>query len=275
MKTISFQGEKGAFSDEAAHCYYSKPIITVPCAEFETVFEKVSNKECTAGIVPIENSLTGSIHANIDLLLRYKLYIKGEIIFRIQHHLLDLYNKPVLSLKKILSHPQALMQCSNFLKSLKNIEIIPTHDTAGAAKLIKYYNYKGYAAIASKQAAKVYRLKRIKKNIENHDKNYTRFIILTRESIQEQKTGKTSVVLSLPDKPGSLYKCLGVFKERGINLIKIESRPVIGSPWRYYFYIDFENTNHKNSMDQIFNELRSFSLFFRLLGTYPKGKIIE
>ena len=276
MKIIGFQGEKGAFSDEAANLYYSNSIKTVPCPDFETVFEKVSIRECDEGIVPIENSLTGSIHKNIDLLLNYSLSIQGEIIIRIQHHLLSLQDIPITSLKKILSHPQALDQCSHFLQSIKDVEIVPYHDTAGAAKLIKNNNHGDFAAIAGKQAAKEYKLKIIKSNIENYKQNYTRFIILTRDPFMEQKTGKISVVLSLSDKPGSLYKCLGIFKEAEINLIKIESRPVIGYPWRYYFYIDFENTNPDSFViEPLLQELQNHSLFFRLLGIYPKGRIIE
>ncbi|MFO7891809.1 MAG: prephenate dehydratase [bacterium] len=275
MKTITFQGEKGAFSDEAAHCYYCEPIKTIPCREFETVFEKVNNRECDEGIVPIENSLTGSIHTNIDSLLNYKLYITGEIIVRIQHHLLSLNNSPLSGLRKILSHPQALKQCSSFLKYLKNVEIVAAHDTAGAAKYILSNNCENYAAIAGKLAAKEYGLKIIKKNIENHDQNYTRFVILEKDTIQDKKCRKISIVLSLPDKPGSLYTCLGIFKKANINLIKIESRPVIGYPWKYYFYIDFENTNPESIMESILKELKSESLFFRLLGIYPKGRIIE
>lgn len=274
MKSVAFQGENGAFSDEAAHYYYCKAIDTIPCREFDSVFENVDNEECDEGIVPVENSLTGSIHTNIDLLLHYKLYITGEIVVRIQHHLLSLGNISISNIRKVLSHPQALKQCSFFLKSLQNVEIGTTYDTAGAAKYIKYCNCKNYAAIAGKQAAKEYGLKIIKKNIENHTTNYTRFVVLGRKILHDKKDGKISIVMSLPDKPGSLYKCLGIFNKRKINLVNIESRPVIGYPWKYYFYIDFINSN-PDLLQQVLEELNRLSLFFRLLGIYPTGRTIN
>lgn len=207
-------------------------------------------------------------------MLHNKLYIKGEIVVRIQHHLLSLKNLSISNVRKVFSHPQALKQCSFFLKSLPDIEIVTAYDTAGAAKYIKYNNCEGFTAITGKQVAREYGLTMIRKNIENNDTNYTRFVVLGNEIIHNKMDDKTSIVLSLPDKPESLYECLGVFNKKNINLIKVESRQVIGFPWNYYFYIDFVNSNH-DALQQVLEESKTLSHYFRLLGIYPTGRTIN
>jgi prephenate dehydratase len=273
MKRIAFQGEKGAFSEDAAYKYWKNNITPVPKKAFKDVFESVHTKECDYGIIPIENSLTGSIHQNIDLLLEYDLFVTGEIILRIQHNLLALKGVQFSDINKILSHPQAIEQCSSFLNNLKNVDIISMYDTAGSARFIVEKQKNDSAAIASVRACKDYNLHILKKSIENNDQNYTRFLIISLKSIDPESKSKTSIVFSTKDIPGALFKSLSVFALRDINLLKIESRPLRKGPWRYWFYLDFEGSIKEDSIDNAINHLQEITSFLKVLGSYPIGKI--
>ncbi len=273
--TVAFQGERGAFSEQAGLVFFGDKMKPVPLWTFEEVFKSVKKGNVDFGVIPIENSLYGSIHQNYDLLQKYNVYIVGEVKLRIKHYLLANYGVKLSDVRKIYSHPQALAQCENFLRELKNVEIIPVYDTAGSAKMIKENKILDAAAIAGKQASRYYGLKILKSGIENHQKNFTRFLILSRERILARKNPKTSIIFNTKNVPGVLFTALGVFARRRINLLKIESRPIIGQPWHYMFYLDFEGSVEDEICSEAIKELRKITQYYKFLGTYEKGREIE
>ncbi|MCJ7812796.1 prephenate dehydratase [bacterium] len=275
MERVAFQGEKGAYSEDAAYHYFGNQIRCVPKDTFKNVFHAVLSSECEYGIIPIENTTTGSIHHNVDLLLEFNLSIVGEVILRIQHNLLALKKIRLKDIQKVYSHPQALEQCSHFLNSLKNIEIIPMYDTAGSARYIAEEKSTIGAAIASHRAGAVYNLHVIKKDIENNHQNYTRFLIISRTLNNPKQGGKTSIVFSTKNIPGALFKSLSVFALRDINLLKIESRPLRKGPWEYWFYLDFEGSIEEKACRNAINHLKEITDFLKILGSYPNGKVFE
>ncbi len=272
---VAFQGERGAFSEQAGYEFFGDKMVPVPFRSFEEVFKSVKRGEVDYGVIPIENSLYGSIHQNYDLLQRYNIYIVGEVKLRIKHYLLANYGVKMSDVRKIYSHPQALAQCESFLKKLKGVEIIPTYDTAGSAKMIKEKGILDGAAIAGKQASKYYGLKVLRSGIENHEKNFTRFLILSRRKIIARKNPKTSIIFTTKNIPGALFSALGVFAYRYINLLKIESRPIIGQPWRYMFYLDFEGSIEDELCADAIKELKRMTQYYKFLGTYEKGREVE
>lgn len=273
--TVAFQGERGAFSEQAGLAFFGSKMKPLPLRSFEEVFKSVGRGSTDFGVIPIENSLYGSIYQNYDLLQRYNVYIVGEVKLRIRHYLLANYGVKLSDVKRIYSHPQALAQCENFLKKLKGVEIIPVYDTAGSAKMIKREKILDGAAIAGKQAGKYYGLKILKSGIENHEKNFTRFLILSRKKVIARKNPKTSIIFTTKNIPGALFSVLGVFAHRQINLLKIESRPIIGQPWRYMFYLDFEGSIEDMVCAEAIKELRKIVQYYKFLGTYEKGREIK
>jgi len=206
---------------------------------------------------------------------RYDLNIAGEIYLRIVHCLMVLEGAKIVEINKVYSHPQALEQCAQYLDSWKEIEIIPTYDTAGSAKILVEKNIRNGAAIASEQAAKDFGLQILKKGIESNHQNYTRFLLLKKENDILEKGGKTSIVFSFKDIPGALFKSLSVFALRDINLLKIESRPLHGSPWKYFFYLDFAGSIKEEAGRNAVNHLKEITTFLKVLGTYSKGREVE
>jgi prephenate dehydratase len=275
MPKVAFQGERGAFSEDAAIRFWRSRVSPVPHRSFRDVFDAVWKGRCDAGIIPIENAQTGSIHQNVDLLLEYRLSVTGEIILRIRHCLLALPGVGMRDVRRVLSHPQALEQCSGFLSSKKGITPVPTHDTAGSAKIISEERVKDSAAIASARAGQDYGLAVLKRGIENHEQNYTRFLVISRKSVSPTRGAKTSVVFSLKDIPGGLYRALSVFALRDINLLKIESRPMRKGPWKYWFYLDFEGTMLDSHCSRAIDHLSEITTYLKVLGSYPAGRIIE
>lgn len=268
-KKVFFQGEHGAFSEEAAFTYFGKSIKTVPCKAFEDVFQAVRKNDSTFGIIPIENSLAGSLHINYDLLLTYKLKIIGEIFTRISHQLLGLRKTNIQNIKRIYSHPMALQQCQTFLRSLPSVEVIESYDTAGSVMILKDTGSREVAAIASKSAAKIYGVNILQKNIEDYKQNYTRFLILSKKQrTVVEDFAKTSIVFSLRNEPGVLFKSLSGFALRGIDLTKIESRPVREKPFEYYFYLDFIGSTKELGIKNALNSLREITDDIRILGSY-------
>ncbi len=271
---VAFQGERGAFSEQAGLAFFGGKMISVPLYSFEEVFKSIKKGEVDYGVIPIENSLYGSIHQNYDLLQKYNVYIVGEVKLRIRHYLLANYGVKLKDVKKIYSHPQAIAQCENFLRRLRGVEIIPVYDTAGSAKMIKEQNILDGAAIAGKQAGRFYGLKILKAGIENHAKNFTRFLILSREKIFARKNPKTSIIFTTRNVPGALFSALEVFARRRINLLKIESRPIVGQPWNYMFYLDFEGSVEEKVCAEAIKELKKMTRYYKFLGTYEKGREI-
>lgn len=275
---VAFQGEPGAYSELAAFEYFDQDISTLPCETFEDVFAAVEDgKEgVNYGLLPIENSLAGSIHRNYDLMLRHNLQIVGEYHLRVSHCLMALPGVKMQDLLRVHSHPQALAQCEANL-SLLGINRVAESDTAGSARLLRERGDKKAAALASQRAADVYELNILAENMEDNPLNYTRFLALAREPDNNNRQGdgeyKTSIVFNLHNKPGVLFKALSVFALRDIDLTKIESRPIPGQLWEYMFYIDFAGNSSTQVCSNALDNLGEFAPFLRLLGSYPRHNL--
>lgn len=270
---VAFQGAKGAYSELAATQYFAKRVETMPVPDFADVFRMVAKGKAEFGIVPVENSLTGSIHQNFDLLLKHKLWISGEIKLRISHSLLAAPGATLSKIKRVYSHPQALWQCQRFLKSLSRVEAIPYFDTAGSARYVSAMGASDCAAIAGKSAAAHYGLKVLKEGIEDNKENYTRFLVLSPrpERSKSKLRDKTSIVFALRDIPGALYRCLEVFARADIQIFKVESRPIPGRPWEYMFYVDFGEDLFNPKSQKALKDLKTVSKRLKTLGTYVKA----
>lgn len=275
MRTkVSYQGERGAFSEQAAREYFGKDCLAVARESFYDIFTDVAGRSSNYGIVPIENSLNGSVHQNFDLLGKFHIFIVGEIKLRVTMNLLALPGTSLKDLRAVYSHPQALGQCDKFLRRLKGVSIRPFYDTAGAAKMIAEELRRDAAAVASSQAASDYGLKILKGGIESDHRNFTRFLIVGRRPHRPKRHPKTSVIFSTKNIPGALFKCLSVFALRNINLLKIESRPIIGSPWEYLFYVDIEGDAREKECVNALNHLKELTSYFKNLGSYEAGRIV-
>jgi len=269
MAKVAFQGERGAFSEDAVITFFGDAEL-FPSRYISDVFEAVLKDDVDFGVVPVENSQAGSINDTYDLLLNYPLNIFGEIHLRISHCLMALPGESLDGIKVIYSHPQALAQCEEFLRKLK-AEIIPTYDTAGSAKKIKEAGLKGCAAVASKRAAQIYGLEILAEKIETNVNNYTRFFVISKKKAEYTSKSKTSLVFSTKNIPGALYACLGAFATRDINLTKLESRPSKDKPWEYVFYVDFEGHIDDRVCREALMKLKDKINFMRILGSYPRA----
>lgn len=272
MKSLVFyQGEPGSFSEEAAQVYFRASASLRPCAQFRDVFRLVSSSRHHSGIVPIENTVFGSIHETYDLLLKHPVSVVGELSLRIRLNLLALPGTRLRDVRRIYSQPQALGQCEDFLRRMEGVEVHAFHDTAAAARMIREEKLRGAAAIAGTRAGRRYRLSVLKQGIETNRRNFTRFIVISRSKVIPVKHPKTSLVFATRDTPGALFKALAVFAMRDLNLLKIESRPLIGRPWEYLFYLDVEGSPDDLPLKQALNHLRELSIFIKVLGTYERS----
>ncbi|MFC1979500.1 prephenate dehydratase [Chloroflexota bacterium] len=268
---IAFQGEIGAYSEEAAFQVFGSSIQLKPCESLDDVFKAVERDEVQFGIVPAENSLEGSISRVFDLLLDSSLKVSGEMELRVVHCLIGVPEARLDSIKRVYSHPQALGQCKTFLKHL-GCELIPTYDTAGSVKIIKEKGTADRGAIASARAAEIYGMKVLASEIEDNPNNFTRFFILSKHDSPPSGNDKTSIVFSLKHKPGALYESLRELASSNINLTKIESRPTRQKPWEYNFYLDFEGHREDKAFQEALKNLENTALFVKVLGSYPKAK---
>jgi len=272
---VAFQGEPGAYSELAAFEYFGREIKTIPCESFEDVFAAVSDGEdgTIYGLLPIENSLAGSIHRNYDLMLRHELHIVGEYHLRVSHCLLALPGGKIEDIQRVHSHPQALAQCEANLDRL-GIQVVAESDTAGSARILRERNDRQAAALASRRAAEVYDLEVLADHMEDNPANYTRFLALANNPLEidnpQDSDYKTSIVFSLHNQPGVLFKALSVFALRDIDLTKIESRPIPGQLWEYMFYIDFAGYAQDQAGAKAISNLKEFAPFLRTLGSYPR-----
>jgi len=269
--TVAFQGEVGAYSEEAAFQFFGTSIKIRPRETLEEVFKSVEEEGVQFGVVPVENSLEGSISRSYDLMLESSLHVCGEIELRVIHCLIAGPDASLDTLKTVYSHPQALAQCRNFLKHL-NAVLIPSYDTAGSVKMIKERGLTDSAAIAGARAAEVYGMKVIAREIEDNPNNFTRFFILARKDSPPSGNDKTSIVFSTKDRPGALHEVLGELSRRNINLSKLESRPTRQKPWQYNFYLDFEGHREDDAAREALKNVESLSIFLKVLGSYPKAK---
>ena len=271
---IAYQGEPGAYS-EAAALRYTDDADLLACESFEQVFEAVDQGKATHGVLPVENSIGGSIHRNYDLLLEHDLPIVGEVQLVITHNLMALPGTTIDELTRIYSHPQALAQCERFLRALPHVAVEATYDTAGSAKLVKEKQLVGAGAIASERAAQVFGLEILKSEVQDFSDNITRFLVISRVADPDPLVDKTTVVFSLPNEPGALFKALSVFALRGIDLTKLESRPMQGRAWEYLFYVDLAASPDDVPCARALAHLAEFAPMLRVLGSYPSHKPAE
>lgn len=275
MIKAAIQGERGAFSEIAAKKYFDDNIEILPCYSFDKVFSSVKSGDAEYGVIPIENSLYGSIFETYDLLLTYDFKIQGEINLQINHHLIAAEQISLNEIKNVYSHPQALGQCSEFLKNL-DAKIIPAYDTAGSAKNLLNYDYQYSAVIASKEAAEIYNLKIIKSGIQNNEENFTRFLIINSEKFNKELTSpKTTIAFELKSIPGALFKALSVFALRDIDLVKIESRPIPQKPFQYRFYVDLIGNENDEAIKNSISHLEEISLSIKNFGSYQAGNTFK
>ncbi len=268
---VAFQGAHYAFSEIAAKRFFGDRVSVLPCRTFEDVFGTVEAEGASFGMIPIENSLTGSIHRNYDLLLEHSLTIVGEVFLRIEQQLIANPGVRLEDIRVIYSHPQALEQCRRFLTSLKDVEAVASYDTAGSVQMIHEKKMLHAAAIASRLAAQDYRMQILKEEIEDIPENFTRFLIVSKNAEPLGEPNKTSVVFSMKNIPGALFKSLSVFALRDIDLLKIESRPLRGKPWAYIFYLDFVGNMRQEHCRNAIRHLEEITSFLKVLGSYESG----
>lgn len=267
MKKISIQGHRGSFHDMVARDIFGSNSQILEKSSFEEVFEDVKSGKSDYGVVAIENSIAGSILENYDLLERYDLPIIGEYYLRIKHNLLALPGQSTSDIQEVHSHPMALKQCYPFLKKIQ-VKLVESEDTAASAREIKEKKLTGVAAIAGDLAARLYGLEVLAAGIETDKQNYTRFLVISKTKKRIKEANKSSIVVEVEHKPGSLAKVINCFAENNVNLTKIESRPIIGQPWEYRFYIDFELDAYGKKGTQVLDKVRSNSTHLKVLGSY-------
>jgi prephenate dehydratase len=275
--SIAFQGEPGAFSELAAKEYFGTSGNYQAMPEFPHVYDAVACGKATYGILPIENSLAGSIHQNYDLLMHGNLYIVGEIFLRVSHYLIANKGISRRMIRRVYSHPQALAQCKKYLARFPGLEQVPVSNTAGAVRKIRDEKLGDAAAIASMQAAIDYKMDILAEEIEDYHNNRTRFIILAKKPVRvrTKRKVKSSVVFATKNIPGALFKALSVFALRDIDLYKIESRPFGGRHFEYLFYLDFAgNISDEVSMNAV-NHLQEITTYYRFLGSYTVGDFVS
>ena len=266
---VAFQGERGAYSEEAIFSFFKSDVIVSPYQTLFDTFEAVQKKEVDFAVVPVENSLEGSINETYDLLLATDLKVQGEINLRIHHSLIARPEIKIEKIRTVYSHPQALAQCRKYIRDL-GVTPIATYDTAGSVKLIREQKSNGIAAIASARAASIYGMKVLKEGIEDNSTNYTRFFILSFGDVPPTGNDKTSIVFSAKHVPGALFAVLKEFTDKKINLTKIESRPTREKPWEYNFYLDFEGHREDEKCKEILLFLEKKCVLTKVLGSYPK-----
>ena len=269
---VAFLGQRGSYSEAAAVKFFDNTVQTISYKDFDDIFDAVTNGQVDRGILPLENSLAGSIHRNYDLLLRHQLSIVGETQIHIAHQLIALPGVVLADIRRVYSHPQPLAQCERSLdKLLPAAARISTYDTASSVKLLKDEIITDGAALASKRAAEIYQMNILQPDMQDNPENYTRFVVVAREPVEPVGEAKTSVVFAMDNVPGSLFKSLAVFALRDIDLTKIESRPLQGKRWQYFFYIDFIGSIHEERCKNALNHLQEITTYFRVLGSYPRG----
>lgn len=273
--TVSYLGQPGSYSFLAAMSYFKNINNAAGCNSFEEIFDNLKEKKSDFGIIPIENSLTGSITQNYDLLMISDCFIVGEILLKIKHHLLvkrETKNK-LDNLQYCYAHSESIKQCHDFFLLNKKIKPVFAEDSASAAMLLRKNRSNNYCAIASRQAAEINKLKILDIDVQNDDDNYTRFAVISRPF--NKRGNKASIIFSVVHEPGSLLRTLAPYREAGLNLTKIESRPIIGKPWEYIFIVDFIVPNDTGKLNKVLKEMKKSTNYLKLLGLYDTGKIYD
>jgi prephenate dehydratase len=268
MTTIAFQGEDGAYSQEAIFETYGTPTRTLTCSSFVELFRAVETGRADLGMLPIENSTAGAINQSYDLLLEHDLKITREVVFRVRHALMALPGTTLAEIKRVYSHPQALAQCERFIAA-HGWEPVAAYDTAGAAKRLTASRERDASAIASETAARLYGLPVLARGVEDLENNFTRFFVIGQAESPRAEESKTSIVFATQHIPGALYACMGEFASRAINLTKLESRPDRQRPWHYVFYLDFEGHRDEDACRAALTGLIDKTSFVKVLGSYP------
>ncbi|MBI3698094.1 MAG: prephenate dehydratase [Acidobacteria bacterium] len=269
-KRVAFQGERGAFSEEAARRLLGDGLDLEPRQRFQEVFRALAGGDVDYAVIPIENTLHGSVHENYDHLLHFKLPIIGETQVRIVHNLIVRPGVRFRDVRRVYSHPVALTQCLRFFEKNPQLRSESYYDTAGSVKMLMEQAPEGGAAIASVAAAEYYKAHILKRSIEDDRSNFTRFFLLARQARRGRSGGslKTSIVFTTRNIPGALFRCLATFALRDINLIKIESRPLRGKPWEYLFYLDFLGAPHEERCRHALAHLAELADLLQVLGCY-------
>lgn len=270
MPTIAFQGERGAYGEEAIWSHFGRDVEPIPCKSFRDVFAAVASGRADHGLVPVENSQAGSINEVYDLLRQHDLFVTGEVCHRVDLCLMALPGQAVTDIERVISHPVALAQCDPYLRQL-GVEVTADYDTAGSAKLIREQELSGVAAVAGAGAAEIYGLEILATRIQTVKENVTRFVALSR-SPAERRDGsqKTMLVMAVAHQPGSLYRALGAFAERGINVSKLESRPSRNRPFEYVFYADVAGHRDDPLLREALGELAGHTTFCKVLGSFAR-----
>jgi len=268
---VVYPGVPGSFSHKACMQFFGSEAPHENRSTFREVFETVQNGNATLGIIPVENSLTGSIHENYDLLLEYDLKIVGELTLRIEHNLIGSSETDLDDIRRVYSHPQVFQQCREFLEEHPHWDLVACKDTATAVQRIKENDDRQEAAIAGREAAELFQMAILQEGIETSPRNFTRFVVLSGTEFLNGPSNKSSLIYSVSDTPGSLYETLKLFAEREINLVKLESRPIHSKPWEYLFYADVEIDITDPQYADLLEELKKRTEYFKILGSYRKG----
>lgn len=270
---VAFQGERGAFSEEAASQLLGEEIQLVPCATFLEAFRAVPAGEADYVLAPVENSLAGAVHWSLDLLAESELGICAEVILPIVHNLIGMPGARIEQIRSVESHPVALAQCERFFRANPGIKRIAAEDTAGSVREILSAGDPARAAIAGVRAAEIYGGKILRDHLEDNPANFTRFFLLATAPQATRDATKLSLVFQLPHLPGALYSALEPFAKREINLLRIESRPMQGSPWEYRFYLDLQASAHDREVLEALQELGRRAVQLKVLGCYDSVEI--
>ncbi len=266
MNNVSFQGEHGAYSESAAKKFFGNDVKTIPCKSFEDALKTTEGDGSNYSVLPVENSIEGTVGQSIDAIANTSLHSIGEVYLKVEHCLIG--KGKLEDVKMVYSHPQALGQCSNFIHNRK-LQTVPTYDTAGSVKIVKEMNDIQSASIASYDAGKLYEVPIIEKGIENNPNNFTRFLIFSKENSSESSNDKTSIIFSVKHEPGALYQILKEFNDNGINLTKIESRPNKNTNWEYNFFVDLIGHFSSSKISSVLNKISENTIFLKVLGSYP------
>ena len=267
-KTAAFIGENGAYSHKASLAYFGDDVTSVPMKTFRDIFTAVENGSVEYGVIPVENSLSGSIHENYDLLQEYDLKIIGEVTIRIKHALITHPDVDPKDVSRILAPAHAFTQCRNYMEQYAHAELVPVKAAASAVRHIKDSGDRTMAAIGSAMAADIFDLEVKAQSIEDNPRNYTRFAVIAKAYKGQKKVSKTSLIFATGNQPGALFEVMKIFSEHQINLVKLESRPILGKPWEYMFYADLEADILSESLTLVMDELKAKSEYLRILGRY-------
>jgi prephenate dehydratase len=269
--TVAFQGEHGAYSEQAVRQHFGSAVCTLPCRSFIDIFDALQNGRTTYGMLPVENSLAGTVVPAYDLLVDHDLHVQAEVVLRVEHCLMAPPGTKLNDVRRVISHYQALGQCEQTLRRM-GLEPVDYYDTAGAARDLAADPQPETAAIASELAAQTYHLDILARHLEDQDFNYTRFFVLGYAPPPRRDPSKTSIILTTRHVPGALYEVMGELARRGLNLTKIESRPRRNRPWHYLFYVDFEGHADDPVVQEALLGILNRASFLKVLGSYPAAQ---